>query len=301
MSRDPYWRWGNSLYKNGQKVGFYATDEEVFTGMSWRLGPIGSRRLGPKSLSRYAPTRAARQRIARARQRALIRAGQRQLGVTIYKRHGELKGVDQDLTTSDVLATTNDNSGIYVMNLIRAGNGSYNRIGNKVTLHSLKLNIMLEYTSSKQATTSNVDGGAFRYVLVWDRQPSSGSIPTFDTMFGTTTQDGTESTFGVLDNLRYDNTGRFRVLRDKVVVMNPTNLSYTDGTTNEMNYKRFLKDYIKLPNLKTIFSGESTPMTIADISTGALYLVFRATVNTAGDSEFQVLSPSSARLRYYDA
>jgi len=246
-------------------------------------------------------SRAKRQSIVRAKQRALIRAGMRGLPPTSFRFHrsGDKKGVDTSLTLAGpVVNTTNTNGDAFVLNLIQAGNGSWNRIGRKVNLHSVRLTGLARFIYSAQATTSNIGGTMLRMVVVWDKQPSGAAIPNFDTIFGNTVQGGTESAT-ILDNLRYDNVGRFRVLRDLRVFAEPKTTPATGGTQNLVSFDLPFDEYIKL-NKRTIYSGESAPMTIADISSGALYVYFRAFGSTNDAVDWAILAGSIARLRYTD-
>jgi len=70
------------------------------------------------------------------------------------------------------------------------------------------------------------------------------------------------------------------------------------GTQNSYLDQYRVDEYIKMPDLETVFSGASSPMTIADISTGALYVYFRAYNQSTGVSEAQFTG--NARLRYTD-
>ena len=106
------------------------------------------------------------------------------------------------------------------MNGVQEGVGSWNRIGRYMWNKSLELDLTLRYTSSYGALDTDITSGEWvRAILVWDKQPNSGAIPTFDTIFGQTSQAGVESS-SVMDHLRYDNMFRFRVLMDECI--NPT-------------------------------------------------------------------------------
>lgn len=212
--------------------------------------------------------------------------------VAAMRRPIELKGVDFPLTQAAVLATTNTNAGIVVANLIDPGSGSFNRIGRKVTLTSLRLKVRLSFTSA--LTAGFLRGASCRMVVVWDKQPQ-GVLPTFDTIFGRTVQNGTEST-QYNDPLKYDNTSRFRVLRDCVITQNPT--AVLAATTFEYDHQ--VDEYIDLKKLESVYSGQTIPQTIADISSGALYVIFRAEANNAGVEQWAVTAESFGRLRYMD-
>lgn len=209
----------------------------------------------------------------------------------------EKKGVDTDLNLNPIIATTNTNASAFVLNLVQAGNGSWNRVGRKIQLKSVRLRGSILFQYSAVATTSNLVEDMCRMVVVWDKQPN-GVLPTYDTIFGRTEQDGTESC-DYLDGPKFDNMDRFTVLRDKVMEDSIGATPLTGGTTNLVINQQGFDEFIPLGNRETVFSGQSVPMTIADISTGALYVFFRSRYNqpayfTAVNSE------SHARLRYTD-
>lgn len=212
---------------------------------------------------------------------------------------GELKGMDTSLTTAGpIVATTNTNANSFVLNLVQAGSGSWNRIGKRIRMKSARLRGVAAFLWAGSATTGNFVNSCLRMVVVYDAQPSSGAIPTFDTIFGVTDQSGTESSH-VLAPLRYDNTDRFRVLRD-VVLECPDISTTATGTQGRVLLEFPFDEYIKMPLLETVFSGNTNPMTIADISTGALYVYFRQTVSLDDFYEWSINSYSSCRLRYTD-
>lgn len=210
-------------------------------------------------------------------------------------RAGELKGVDTLLTQTPILDTTNTNAGIVVVNLVVPGTGSFNRVGRKIRMRSLRLVGDFDGQCTYQALQLTQHGGTVRMTVVYDKQPS-GVLPTFDTIFGLTQPDGTEaSTF--LANLRFDNTERFVVLRDKICNLNPEGITPTGGAI--ISPKFHFDEYIRL-NHDTVFSGQSSPQTISDISSGALYVIFRCDTNSSGIFTATIPSYSFARLRYVD-
>lgn len=218
----------------------------------------------------------------------------------VYGRPGgpELKGCDAYLEDT-VINTTNSNMSAIVVNLIQPGTGSWNRVGRKITMQSLRIKGIAEYIFKPTTTLGNLEGSVMRMVVVYDRQVSGGAIPTFDTIFGTTDQAGTESTLPY-DPLKYDNMGRFTVLRDVLIEANPETYSSAGGTQDKVTCRYPIDEYVKLGGLETIYSGQSSPCTIADISTGALYVYFRALNDTMNEQEWNIPSLTKARLRYYD-
>lgn len=217
----------------------------------------------------------------------------RQPQVYPMKRQGELKGMDTSINVNPVLATTNTNGSSFVLNLINPGTGSFNRIGRKVVCSSLRLKGEILFNNNSAADP--VISPSCRMVVVHDRQPNSGTVPTFDTIFGKTVQDGTESCI-FTDSLRFDNTDRFSVILDRMVgEPNPGVFTTSAGFVSQ---KRFPFDIFKKINIITQYSGQSIPTTITDISGGAIYVFFRANIQSA--SNFCEIVNSQVRLRYKD-
>jgi len=204
--------------------------------------------------------------------------------------------MDTDLTADTIINTTNTNGFISVLNLIQPGSGSWNRIGKKTHLKSCRLVGKIEFNIFPSFATGVSNETFVRMVLVWDKQPSGGAIPAFDTIFGITGQTGAESCPQITCPLRYDNMDRFRVLRDMIIQPN-WNGVVSFGTSPGCIMQVDIDEYVKLPNLESVYSGQTNPMTIADISTGALYVVFRTVVSQANcTADIQMQS----RLRYTD-
>lgn len=211
----------------------------------------------------------------------------------------EKKGIDTALTIASVIATTNTNGDCFVLNCIQPGSGSWNRIGRKVNLTSIRLRGELLHQYTDTATFGVITGNAVRMVVVWDKQPSGAAIPAFDVVFGQTSQLGTEATL-YKDALRFDNMDRFTVLRDTVIDMKPPLFNGAAGTQDFTFPMYSFDEYIKLGGRETLFSGQSNPCTISDISTGALYVYFRAQANSGTSNQILVSANSHARLRYVD-
>lgn len=203
----------------------------------------------------------------------------------------EKKGVDTALAETTVIATTNTNGDSYVVNAITPGTASYQRVGRKVHLKSLRIR-GVAINDFGQATSLQY-GNILRMVVVWDKQPS-GTLPTFDTIFGRTVAAGTESS-SFLDAVRYDNMNRFKVLRDKCIMWVPP-IATSAGAGNQQMTE--FDEYIKLNGLETVFSGQTDPTTIADISSGGLYLFFR--VYSSSSATTVNIASAYARLRYVD-
>jgi len=210
------------------------------------------------------------------------------------RNSAELKGVDTNLSLT-VISTSTTNASSFLLNAVAPGSGSFNRIGRKIQCKSLRIKGGCNFVMTPSAA-GVVEANSLRMVVVWDRQPNSGTIPTWNAIFGATDQAGTE-TSTILSPLSYDNMSRFTVLKDKAIdcVTVPGNVVSTAVITQFYT----IDEYIALGNRETTYSGQSATCTIADISTGALYVYFRAQSATATQS-CTIDADTIARLRYMD-
>jgi len=204
------------------------------------------------------------------------------------------KGMDTDVSLSPVINTTGTNASSFVLNLVQAGNGSWNRVGRKIIPKSLRIKGVAIFQVTPTSPTGNQVGNEIRMVVVWDKQPSAGAVPNFDTIFGITTQDGTESCPDITCPPRFDTMDRFQIVRDCIFSQGMA-VSNSFGTAPSMQYVITIDEYIPLKVGETVFSGQSAPMTIADINSGALYVYFRARNNQA---DTVPAIDAIARLRY---
>lgn len=259
--------------------------------MSRQYRPTGRLRIGGE-------TRAGL--IARNRQAARGRRRQSRMRQPGYALQVEKKGMDTNIGTAvqTVTNATGDNEDMVVCNLIRTGTGSFNRIGRKVRLQSIKIQGTATCMTNHILATGDLLSNTLRQVIVWDKQPS-GVLPVFSTIFGTTNQAGAEST-DYLDPLKYDNMDRFQIIRDKRIIHNPM-VHNDQGASEDRTYSDYsLDEFIKLGGRETVYSGQSTPMTIADISTGALYIIYRSETDSEASTRWNVNPNCKVRLRYSD-
>lgn len=206
----------------------------------------------------------------------------------------EKKGVDTQIVSLGIVATTSTNAEITALNLIQPGTGSWNRIGKKTKLKSVR--VVGYVQNSYNMTTGDLVGNVLLMALVWDKQPSGNAIPNFDQIFGYTNQSGTENST-IYSPPKYDNMDRFRVLKRELIEFIPKAPPLASG--DFVNEYRAIDCYLKLNNLESVYSGQSNPMTISDISTGALYLVLRCQENSTSTSVGTCAL--TCRVRYTDA
>lgn len=173
--------------------------------------------------------------------------------------------------------TYNDANHFALLNPIQQGAGFWNRIGKKITLKSLR---MIGQLFWHIVGTVNNSSQYIRLMIVYDRQNSqsganTNAFPTLSEVISDYSQTGAQ-THTALSLLNMTNSERFRVFADikysipldnnQPVQNNPMG---TYDSKGEYNIDRF----INLENLETIFKSQTDPITIANINTGALYLI----------------------------
>jgi len=209
----------------------------------------------------------------------------------------ELKGYDC-LLTGEIRQDdwTPQSEVIQVVNLTNTGSGSYNRVGRKIFMRSARIRAQLQFRFSNDvAIASSLQRSVgVRIALVYDRQPS-GVLPVWGDIFANTDNIG-DVIPEINSALNFANTSRFYVLRDFMVVVDPPFLT-TDGSVIQLD--RFVDEYVDLQELETVYSGDSTECTIADISSGALYFMRAATADSPAVAESEVRR-GAIRLRYTD-
>jgi len=244
-----------------------------------------------------------RVRLSRKSDKPLVRRypmkrarGQKASYIVPVRSRFEIKGMDTDISLTPIVSTTNTNDCAFCLNLIQSGAASWNRVGRKTHLRSLRIVGSLLFNSQPTGTGGAIDNYV-RMVVVWDKQISGAALPQFDAIFGITSQTGAESCPDITCPPRYDNMDRFRVLLDCVIEQPPLPIQSFAGTAAVGHHVPFDK-YIKLKNLESVYSTNNNPMTIADVSTGALYIYFRARQNVGGQAI--VTMDAISRVRYTD-
>jgi len=214
-------------------------------------------------------------------------------------KQGELKGLDTAINSvtppafNPVVDDPGLNTSAVVLNLIQTGTGSWNRIGRKTSLKSLRIRGYAECLIFNNAT-SDFFGNWLRISVVWDRQPSGGTIPIWQNIFSDTSQTGAETSVP-WSQPAFDTMDRFRVIKEMTIQFIPQN---TPPTGQFSRIVAPVDEYIRLPDLESNYSGQSSPMTISDINTGALYLYARCLTNSPGDTVCNFIA--GCRVRYTD-
>lgn len=208
---------------------------------------------------------------------------------------GVTKGLDTDISALNISTNMSNSTNVIPLNLVQAGTGSWNRVGRILTMKSIRvrMNVQMYYTNNELISNTK----HLRYIIIYDKQPN-GTLPIKSEIIQYKDQSGNEQ--GTWNGyLAYDNMERFTILKDQTVTIKPEMRTFdsSGNPTLFQTFEVFEECYLKL-NHVTNYKSESTPMTIADISTGALYIVY-LTDDQSGDPKLNV-AESYARLRYTD-
>lgn len=273
----------------------------------------------PKKASNWGKTGAAaraaasivRQAAASSRRQAYANPGPGVFGryeSRAYRRAAlETKTLDLQFTGGPAGAYTadtqpcqmlNTNTGtacVQALNLCQQGTGIAQRDGNKISMKSLRVRFgIIAGNAVVAANPTNV-----RVLVLYDRQPN-GAYPAINTILGESLQSNTIGTGTMYSNLNPNFFERFRVLMDKQITLQPfdgtaiTSTSCT-GPTDVCGFK--LDEFILLKDLETLFNGTANPLTIAQITTGALYI---ATFGDTAAANQPWVMTGTTRLRFRD-
>jgi len=209
----------------------------------------------------------------------------------------ELKGVDKFV--DEVIPTLSvGGSGTILINGIREGTGSFERIGRNIWMESVRIRGCVRFFNIADYQSYP----CIRCIIVYDRTPS-GVQPGFSTIFQITDSGGSDSTPSIFTPIALEYTKRFRVLADWVVE-NPPGFPTTSASVPRSITDVSFDKYIPLKNLESQYSGVGNDIT--DISTGGLYFIYRTNFYTPAvppvldDPVYQEIHQSVIRLRYRD-
>lgn len=161
---------------------------------------------------------------------------------------GELKYVD--LASAAYACDTTGS--VTALNLTAVGDDNTTRDGRQITVTSCHIRGAIQ--RQDDSTTENLA----RWMLVWDKQPNSGTIATITQILSASTS---------MSSTNLDNRERFVILRDKQYAIGSCQVTTTvqgSPTTCDVN------EYVKI-NCRTTYSG--TTAAIGSVATGALLLV----------------------------
>lgn len=195
-----------------------------------------------------------------------------QRGLQITK--GEFKSIDKTVSS----ATLDTTGSVTLLNGCARGSDINEREGREITLRSLqlRLNVMVRSEAIVDQTV--------RILIVYDRQTNGTAPSVTDVISG-----------GTVTGMRnLENRKRFKIIMDHTTRLNAT---YTGGASlHTASNNGYFHDFYKRFELPTTFNS-GTAGTVADISTGSLYMV-RIGEIAAGTAAAEV--DFCSRVRYQD-
>jgi len=214
---------------------------------------------------------------------------------TFTSAKGEVKAIDIIEATYPLTLASGTNVNVALLNVVQEGTGFFNRVGRKIEMRSLHVTGIIQPTG-----IANTTSDLCQWAIIYDRQPSApAALPIYQLIFGDYNAAGAFSS-GEFSGLNLDNRDRFVVIRNKrlslpsttaVAGTNPSQAVPADPTMLVIN------EFIKLKGLTTHYNGTANPITIANVTSGALYLVTQGG-NAAGAQGWQ--ANLQFRLRYDD-
>lgn len=163
------------------------------------------------------------------------------------------------------------------------------RIGRKTHIKSIFIRGSMSISAATVLTTQSTPAQVGRMILFIDYQPNGATPAVADVLVP-----GAPNAY---DMLNLDNRDRFKILKDKVFSFDPFRYNIV-ATTAVAGFNRTIHNFkiYKKCNIETIFNGTNAG-TIADINSGALYLLFMGT-EAAGATA--AVATVSTRCRFLD-
>jgi len=167
------------------------------------------------------------------------------------------------------------------------GSDMTNRIGRKINLKSVYIRGFVASEASINNSSLVVPSQQARFILFIDDQPNGAAPAVTDLL----------KQANVTSQLNLNNRDRFKILKDKTFVFDPYvyNSAATTSVISANNMVKNFKCYKRL-NVETVFNAMNGG-TVADITSGALYMLWIGSVVASGGD---VNASLTTRVRYLD-
>lgn len=181
----------------------------------------------------------------------------------------------------------------------KQGAGINERIGREVNVHKIRLFGYVQLGSENDSASAAVYGQGVRLLVVQDLQTNATQMDSADLMDGSSNN----SVITAFQNI--DNFGRFRVLKDKLLIVQDPNFlkDGTDATKIDTNaIIRPFKISINFKKPIRVRFNQTNGGTIADIVDNSFHVVANARTFGAADATQPTVSISyRSRIVYTDA
>lgn len=210
-----------------------------------------------------------------------------------FARKGhEVKTVDVNLQTT----TPSTTMAIVLLNGTTEGTDAVNRIGRRINMRSVRVRMSFQKGQQPTAATTPDE---IRYALVYDRQPN-GAAPTYSDIFQNIDK-GLNAESGIYSNPNPVNFDRFIILREgfrSYVQLTTASVATEDLKQESGNGQNNTEEwFVRLKDLEANYVAGAGAGTVADLRSGALWMLFLSNVAAANQG---INCKWTARLRFND-
>lgn len=218
---------------------------------------------------------------------------------TAVSSHMEVKCIDVIVTNQDLQTGGALTPAWILLNPVQEGTNYCNRVGRKIELVNLQVNLRLLPSKMGTANATGAKQRA-RLVIIYDRQPNGANPASWGTVFTTIPGNGT-ATPSVDSAPNLDNRERFIVIRDYRWMLpaysTDANGAVISPLTDQVNFSFNVNDFSKkVRGLSTMYGSTANPVTIANVTTGAILLATVSDTSAAGAWSIE----GETRIRYKD-
>lgn len=205
--------------------------------------------------------------------RALQRAVKREV-----QRNKIVQGCDIGLITQVGSAIATDmttNADIFWVNNIDMGDGNLKRNNATVFQKSIRLRMRFATYFYHKEILGYVLGQMLRVSVIFDKKPDL-AIPTINEVFANITTGGAKTT-NFFSSLSFNETDRFKVLREEIFCVNPGALALKGIAGDYIEYLDYRDWYIPLKGKRLEYKRNiAVPGGVHDTEYGAIYVMVRA-------------------------
>jgi len=207
----------------------------------------------------------------------------------------EIKTLDNWSSLSQIGQTPQ----FFILNSPKLGSDFYNRIGNKISMKSVRVRIQL----TDLATNTGTAGSMFVRILIFYDRQTNGLVSALSELLASTNNTGGVNT-DRMGGINIANAERYLILRDEIIPIFSNRNGSTDAPYQlytamiDGTQKNYFDFFIKLKGLETRFLNNDGDE--GSIATGGLFLYVFSNVATGGGDTVPLSAYYNARLRFYD-
>lgn len=206
-----------------------------------------------------------------------------------------LKSIDLPNAAYPLTLATATNANIVLINIVQEGVAEYQRASRNIEMASVHINGLIEPNATAQTGSDFV-----QWAIIYDRQPSNAAaLPIYSTLFVDNGPTGTAAS-NSFASFNLDNKDRFVILRNKRICLPSSTAVAGTNPSQILSVNPMaicINEFVNLKGLVARYASTSNPITVTNVSTGALYLVTQG--RYASGAQGWSLQ-ASLRLKYKD-